>query len=1000
VPRRVRKTVTVLFADLVGSTALGERMDAEVLDRIKARFFDASRAAIERRGGTVEKFVGDAVMAAFGIPQAHEDDPLRAVEAAEEIRGALAPLREELGVELEARIGIDTGEVLAGDPSAGQGFATGDVVNVAARLEQSAAPGEILIGPGTHARVSWATRCERVDPLELKGKSSPVQAWRLEAVRPDAEPIPRRFDAPLVGRDRELAALRAAFGEATAEPGLRLVTLVGEAGIGKSRLAEELVRQLRGEATVVAGRCPPYGEGITYWPLAEIIRDAAHHEARAAIVELFEGQEQSELVAARIAAVIGTSEVSTSGDEIAWAARKLFERLARDRPLVVRLEDVQWGAPTFLDLVEHVAYLSRGAPILLLCSARPELADARPGWPGTKVQLERLSLEDSDALAAWHLAGVEDGRGLVERVVERGEGNPLFVEQLAAVLAEGGSPDAVPATLEGLLTARLDRLDVGSRELLERASVIGLEFSGAGLRHLGSGGDVGPAVLDLIRQGLVEPHEGPVDDDEGLRFTHLLVRDATYAGIPKGERAALHERLAEWIESGAIRVPVDELAGYHLEQSYRYRVELGHHGDELTVLGERAGAHLLAAARRAEREFGDVRSATGLLRRALELIGDDSPAELDAKLTLAQLLFESGELGEAQQLADESAARATRDQDPEGEVAAVLLRERSTAARTGDFGNLRAAAREAIAVFQAAGNDLGLAGAWLLLGQDFDATGEPDAARRAAEQALEAARRAHDLTLEAGARSSLWRGLYQSPIPAVEVVRNAEEFAAWADATGNLGLERRSSFALARSYALVGRFDEARELLSRSRTLAEELGAGVGVAGCDWAAGEVALLAGDGPEAVRALTAALEFFERVDDKSYTATVAAELAHALIEVGDLDAALVQANLSRRTAAEDDLTAQVPWRTARARVLGRSGEFEEAERLLGEAYALEPSFRTREHMAEVVALAGRSNEARRLLTEALDYLVAKGNVPGTARVRALLAQLEAEPSAERD
>ena len=388
---RVRKTVTVLFADLVGSTTLGERLDPEVLEGIKARYFEESRTAIEGRGGTVEKFVGDAVMAVFGIPQAHEDDALRAVRAAEAIRNALAPLSEELGVDLQARMGIDTGEVLAGDPAEGEGFATGDVVNVAARLEQSAAPAEIFLGPGTHARVSWAARCEPVGPLELKGKGAPVRAWRLEEVRPDAEPIPRRFDSPLFGRERELATLQAVFGEATSEPGLRLVTLVGEAGIGKSRLAEELVRRIRGEATVLTGRCLSYGEGITYWPLAEIVREAAHHEARAAIVELFEGQPQSEFIAARLAAIVSASDVSTSSDEIAWAARKLFERLARDRPLVVRVEDVHWGAPTFLDLVEQVAYLSRGAPILLLCAARPELVDARPGWPGTKVQVNHLS---------------------------------------------------------------------------------------------------------------------------------------------------------------------------------------------------------------------------------------------------------------------------------------------------------------------------------------------------------------------------------------------------------------------------------------------------------------------------------------------------------------------------------------------------------------------------------------------------------------------------------
>ena len=351
--REQRKTVTVLFCDVAGSTAMGESADPEILRGLLARYFERMRGIVEAHGGTVEKFIGDAVMAVFGVPVAHEDDALRACRAAVEMRDALP----ELG--LDARIGVNTGEVVTGTA---ERLATGDAVNVAARLEQAATPGTILIGEGTHDFVRGVVEVEPLEALSLKGKSAPVEAFRLLSVLAEPE---RSHASRFVGRERELAALAQAWARAIAQNGCELVTVVGEPGVGKSRLVAEALDSL--EARVVRGRCLPYGEGITYWPVIEVVKQLAALPSDPA-------------AAAALRSLLGESEQGTSADQIAWAFRKLLEEQA---PLVVCLDDIQWGEETFLDLVEATALLSAEAPILLLCMARPELLERRPAWPGS-----------------------------------------------------------------------------------------------------------------------------------------------------------------------------------------------------------------------------------------------------------------------------------------------------------------------------------------------------------------------------------------------------------------------------------------------------------------------------------------------------------------------------------------------------------------------------------------------------------------------------------------
>ena len=439
VPREVRKTVTALFCDLTGSTAMGESMDPEALRVLLARYFERMKTIVESHGGTVEKFIGDAVMAVFGIPAAHEDDALRACRAAVEMREAFS----ELGI--SGRIGVNTGEVVTGTS---EPLATGDAVNVAARFEQAAAPGEVLIGETTHALVHDAVAVEQVEPLSLKGKSEPVPAYRLVSVLAAPE---RSHALQFVGRATELTQIVEAWEQAQSQSRCDLVTVVGDAGVGKSRLVAEALAQV--ESRVVRGRCLPYGDGITYWPVVEVVKQLATLPS-------------DPVAAAAIRSLLGESDVGTGGDEIAWAFRKLLEDQA---PLVLVLDDLQWGDETFLDLVESTALLSAGAPLLLLCMARPELLERRPGWPGA-LRLEPLAAEDADSLI-----GESVPQDLRDRIAHAAGGNPLFISEMLAMAAEHAEVE-VPPTLRALLAMRLDQLDGAERKVLERGSVEGELF--------------------------------------------------------------------------------------------------------------------------------------------------------------------------------------------------------------------------------------------------------------------------------------------------------------------------------------------------------------------------------------------------------------------------------------------------------------------------------------------------------------------------------------------
>jgi predicted ATPase len=614
------------------------------------RCFQELRPVLERHGGTVEQVVGDAVVAVFGMPLVHEDDALRAVRAAFEMRGALAalsgPLETELGVRMTMRVGVNTGEVVVASGISSAGLVTGDAVNVAVRLQQAAGSGEILLGEGTHHLVRRAIDAEPTGAIDPRRRSGPTRAFRLLAVTPGPTGHEQRFDSPLVGRERERGLLESAFEQATADETCQLFTLLGPAGVGKSRLVHEFLRLVRPEAQVLRGRCPPYGERVAFWPVAETIKQAAGisdadtaAEVRAKIGALLGADQRGSAIADQVAAIIGLSETPSSSEETFLAIRSVYESIARVRPLAIVFDDAQWGEPFFLDLIEHLADASRGAPILLLVIARPELLDDRPGWAGgklhtTSVLLGPLNEVEVSQLVANLLGGSAASPAVERKITDAAEGNPLFVEEFLATLVEDGlvrraddewvgvadlATIATPASIKALLAARLDRLPITEREVLELAAVIGKTFTREAVEALVEP-DALPEVarrLDsVVRREIIRPDRSSPDILDAYRFRHILIRDAAYAALSKGERAELHERFADFQEraAGDRLSEYEEVIGYHLEQATHYRQGLGRNDERTRDLARRA-AQLLGAAGIRAIQRGDGLASNRLLER-------------------------------------------------------------------------------------------------------------------------------------------------------------------------------------------------------------------------------------------------------------------------------------------------------------------------------------------------------------------------------------------------
>ena len=997
--REQRKTVTLLFCDVTGSTALGERLDPESLRAVMARYFGLARLVVERHGGSVEKFIGDAVMAVFGIPVAHEDDALRAVRAAADLRDGLvelnAALRREYGTTLELRIGVNTGEVVTGTD---ERLATGDAVNVAARLEQAAQPGEILIGAGTRTLVREAVIVEAAQALELKGKAAPVAAYRLVSVR--AEPPSRRLTGAMVGRQRELGRLRAALAQAEADRSCQLFTLLGAAGVGKSRLAHEFLGGLDG-AVVVRVTCPSYGDGITYRPVIEVIRQVLGADPHGRLAEL--GLDRS--ASRALQAVLGDDDNVTSVEEIAWAMRVLLGAVAADAPLVVVLDDIHWGEEAFLDLVDHIADLSRDAPLLVFCMARPELLDRRPSWGGgklnaTTVLLEPLAAGDAEALVTVLLDGAPADPGLRARILQAAEGNPLFVEEMVAFVRESpGSGVAVPATIQALLAARLDQLDAVERDLLGRGSVEGRSFHRGAVQALSpEGAELTVPLTALVRRELLRPERPQVPGEDAFRFRHLLIRDAAYEALPKAVRADLHERFAAWVaERDSDVVERDELVGYHLERAYRYRGELGPADVAARKLSGRAAERLAAAGAKAVAR-GDVRAATSLLARAVALLPPGDARRLNLLPSLGRALFEAGQWDRADEVLSEAVqeARAAGDRRAaaDGGVALTHLRLFTGATKTHE--GARSELAEAVRVFEEFGDEAGLARALGLAGQLRFWAGGVIAATGDLERAAQHARAAGDRLQEIESLHYVLIALVNGPVAVTTCLERIEQIGAQVEGAHRLKVTIMRSEA--HLEAMRGNFDLARERVEGALALTDELGLEVDASSAQLDAAEIELLAGNPEGAERALRLAVAALERRGDVGHLATVAPLLAHVLYLQGRGGEGMQLTELVAESAMTDDVDPQVGWRRIRAKILAGRGDAENAERLGREAVALaertdflELRARAHEDLAEVLRLLGRPREALPELEHATCLHEQKGNLVAAAGTRSLLDAL---------
>ena len=1029
--REARKTITILFSDVTGSTVLAEELDPESLRRLMVRYFQEMKAIVQRHGGVTEKFIGDAVMAVFGVPRLHEDDALRAVRAAVEMRDTLVELNDEFervwGVRILARVGVNTGEVFAGDPSSGESFVVGDAVNVAARLEQAAQPGEILVGESTYRLVKDAVAAERVPPLSLKGKSGPVAVWRLADVLPNVAGWSRRLDSPLVGRTGELRALEDAAFRTAQNRTCEVVTILGAAGVGKSRLTNEFMARLGSGHRVLSGRCLPYGEGITFWPIVEVLRDAAGvglvdspEEARPKMFELLEPAADASLIGERLAALLGLSDVTPAIQETFWAVRKFFEELAARRPLVVVFDDIHWGEPTFLDFVEYLADWMRDVPVFLVCVARGDLLDSRGTWMAGKPNASLITLSPLDApqtedLIRNLLGEARAPEVALGRLVKVAEGNPLFVEEMLRMLVDDGrlqrskgswavvgdiSTLAIPATINAIITARLDRLEQEERAVIERASIIGRQFWWGAVANLSpreEQGTVGGRLQSLTRKELIQPDRSELSDDDTFRFAHILIRDAVYRGVPKAVRADLHERFAGWVEarSGDRAGEYEEIVGYHLEQAHRALAELGPADERTAGLGRRAAVPLASAGRRAFAR-GDMPAAVNLLSRAAALSPADDPGRVQLLPDLAFALQETGDFERMHAVVAElrEAATASGDRTLDAQAAIVELWLRVFTDPEGWAEEAFRQANEAIATFAEQHEERGLARGWSLLGLVLlfgcQFAQSEDAWEKAAAHARAGGDEREELEYLSWVPLVVWGG----PTPVDEGIRRCQEILE--RSAGDRKAMSTALFIQGKFEAMRGRFDVARELLGRARAILEEIGLTVWLAGpLTQMSGWVDVLADDPARAEQDLRWGVETLRDIGELSWFATVAGILAEAVYAQGRYDEVEPFLQMCEGTAGSEDAYSQSLLRSVRAKLLARQGKAAEAERLGREAVAAAgpTDFLFLQGFAllslgEALQLCGRAEEARSVLEEAVRVCERKGFEVGVRRARELM------------
>jgi class 3 adenylate cyclase len=997
---RGRRPATVVFADVVDSMTLGEFLDPESVHRILERYSEIAREILERHEGEIEKFIGDAVVAVFGLNELHEDDALRAVRAALELRDAVMEFRDELveasGIEFGISIGVNSGDVFVGGGAGRETFATGDAVNVAARLEQKAEAWEILLGHRTYRLVEAAVRAEPLEPLEVKGRAARVRAWRLLELTGDEAIVAQ--PTPFVGREREREELREAFALTRDERTCRLCTIVGPAGIGKTRIAREMVAEASEAATIAVGRCLSYGEGITYHPLIEIVRQLVGDDPDEGVSKLMGPGEVSELVARRVRGLVGLSDETAPTEETFWAVRKLFEAAAMERPLIVGFEDVHWAEPLLLDLIEYLVGFSTGTALFLICLTRPELLETRPSWgvgDGNRSLLVLEALPEAQARKLVHsLASSELGPAETTTIVRTAEGNPLFLEQLVAAKKERGESASLPPSIQAVLAARIAGLDTAERIVLERASVEGRNFRLSSVAALLSGNEreaLGEHLMSLVRRQLIQPNPSASSVEDAFRFTHVLIQEAAYDGLPKEVRADLHERLARLLEASVDND--DEIVGLHLEQSYRCRAELGLVGERERKLASETTARLEAAGHKAF-VLGDPAACGNLLERAASLLPPDDPGRLALLPTLGAALFEAGRLEDADRVLTEAIERSAGDEllDARARVERQFVRLQT---EPGAIEEAQRVGDAALAVFEDRGDDLGRCRAWCLKASIAWTLGQ-------GARADEAWRNGAEHAARAGEKRELfeildWRAsaAVVGPAPVDEGIELCLEIRNQVRSSPVAVAE--TLHPLAALHAMRGEFNAARSLIREGNAILEELG-GIYSAAISHHEAFVEMLAGRPDVAEDRLRGAFERLEEMGGKDLLATTAAMLAQAIFAQDRSEEASHFCRVSREAAAPEDLWSQVDGRGAYAKIVARRGRGAEAERLAREAVELAAStdFLTLRgdaflDLATVLEVGGQAPEAVAALTEGLELYERKGNLVSAERARARLEQV---------
>ncbi|MEX1169891.1 MAG: adenylate/guanylate cyclase domain-containing protein [Chloroflexota bacterium] len=1029
-----RKTVTIVFADPKPTTLDGERPSAEALRDVMSRYFEVMKTALEQHGGTVEKFIGDAVMAVYGLPVRHEDDAVRAVRGAAAMQEALPALnddfRRQWGLELRNHIGVNSGEVIAGDASLGQRLVTGDAVNTAARLEQAAGPQEVILGDLTYRLARDQIEVEPIPPLTLKGKTEPVPAYRLLRVaqRPAERAAPT---TPFVGREEELTRLETTLVEVSATRSCQLLTVIGDAGVGKSRLVREFAgrAERRERSQVLRGRCLPYGDGVTFWPIYEIVRGAAgitdedsREAALAKIADIarrsISAGDDSAMVVERVAAAIGLSTTAYPVPELFWGIRKLLEAIASRRPLVAIVDDIHVAAPTFLELFDHLLDSVHGSPILLLATARRELLETRTEWAEAheydQMVLDPLSADDSDSIVTRLLGGLE--ASVRERITTAAEGNPLYVEQISAMLIEtdairqegdvwvaasASSEIDIPPTIQALVAARLDALHSEERLVVDPASVIGLGFAVEAVTNLvpaEAAPEVPGRLATLTAKQLVRP---AASDSDFYRFGHAVIKDAAYRSLLKRTRAELHERFVDWAEpinrERGRDIEFEEILGYHLEQAYRYRGDLGPLDDDGRIVGERAAAKLASAGKRAFGR-GDAAATASLLRRAVSVLPTDHPKRIELLSDLAYALVELGQF-------DEATTVLTDASDAAAAIGDLRLVARAKVAwlsmgiyAPGSAENMNDAAGEVerlLAVFAREADIGGSALACRLLMLVHGTSGQFDQAAVAAQQVVELASEIGDTRLAASGAVGYSTSVLLGVTPVAEALPRSEKLVE--EVRGDRKAEAVILSAVAQLHAMEGRFDQARDLYTQAEQLLVDLGPSLTGSSIALESARVEMLAGDAHAAEQVLRRDYVQLEALGERYFRSSLAGFLAQALWKLNRHGEAERFAEIAEELSDPDDVWSQVAWRTVRAKVLARNGEVNAAVTLARQAVDLAAGTSNIEQQAdalvdldEVLGLVGRAPEGARPLLAALALYERKGDLVLARAVRTRLDQ----------